>query len=80
MSHGNGSSAFIFQVTGFLKPVTGSADPGVQHSHSKMVGITHFMGQILIYKCPILVVSTFGENWHFLGENYSIKHNDKVLI
>ena len=29
MSHGNGSSAFVFQVTGFLKPVMGSADPGV---------------------------------------------------
>ena len=29
MSHGNGSSAFVFQVTGFLKPVTGSADKGL---------------------------------------------------
>ena len=38
MSHGNGYRAFVFQVTGFLKPVMGSADPGVQLSHSKMVG------------------------------------------
>ena len=29
MSNGNGSSTFVFQVTGFLKPVMGSADPGV---------------------------------------------------
>ena len=29
MSHRNGSSAFVFQVTGFLKPVTGSADKGL---------------------------------------------------
>ena len=29
MSHGNGSSAFIFQVTGILKPVTVSADKGL---------------------------------------------------
>ena len=29
MSHGNGSSAFIFQVTGILKPVTVSTDKGL---------------------------------------------------
>ena len=29
MSHGNGSSAFVFQVTGFLKPVTDSTDKGL---------------------------------------------------
>ena len=44
MSHGNGSSAFVFQVTGFLKPVTGSVDPGVQLSHSKMVGCHSLYG------------------------------------
>ena len=47
MSHGNGSSALVFQVTGFLKPVMGSADPGVRHSHSKMV------------ECHSLYVSNF---------------------
>ena len=44
MSHGNGSSSFVFQVTGFLKPVTGSADAGVQLSHSKMVGCHSLYG------------------------------------
>ena len=29
MSHRNDSSAFVFQVMGFLKPVTGSVDPAV---------------------------------------------------
>ena len=37
MSHGNGSSAFIFQVTGILKPVTDSTDKMQQLSHSHMV-------------------------------------------
>ena len=37
MSHGNGSSAFIFQVTGILKPVTDSTDKMLQLSHSHMV-------------------------------------------
>ena len=49
MSQGNGSSAFLFQVTGFLKPVMGSADPGIWLSHSKMVG------------CP----SLYGSNFDF---------------
>ena len=44
MSHRNGSSAFVFQVTGFLKPVTGSADPGIRLSHSKMVGCHSLYG------------------------------------
>ena len=44
ISHGNGSSAFIFQVIGFLKPVTGSADKGLQLSHSKMVGCHSLYG------------------------------------
>ena len=38
MSHGNGSSAFVFQVTGILKPVTISTDKGLRLSHSFMVG------------------------------------------
>jgi len=38
MAHGNGSSAFVFKVKGFLKPVMGSVDPGVRLSHSKMIG------------------------------------------
>ena len=37
MSHGNGSSAFVFQVTGILKPVTDSTDKMLQLSHSNMV-------------------------------------------
>merc|ERR1712105_455212 len=37
MSHGNGSSAFVFQVTGILKPVTDSTDKILQLSHSHMV-------------------------------------------
>ena len=32
------------QVTGFLKPVMGSADPGVQLSHSKMIGCHSLYG------------------------------------
>ena len=38
MSHGNGSSAFVFQVMGILKPVTVSTDKGLQLFHSRMVG------------------------------------------
>ena len=33
MSHGNGSSAFVFQVMGILKPVTVSTDKGLQLSY-----------------------------------------------
>ena len=44
MSHGNDSSALVFQVTGFLKPVTGSADPGVRLSHLKIVGCHSLYG------------------------------------
>ena len=29
MSHGNGSSTFVFQVMGFLKPVTSFVDKGL---------------------------------------------------
>ena len=39
MSHGNGSSAFVFQVTGILKPVTDSTDKMLQLSHSNMVSV-----------------------------------------
>ena len=38
MSHGNGSSTFVFQVTGILKPVTDSTDKMLQLSHSHMAG------------------------------------------
>merc|ERR1712105_70858 len=38
MSHRNGSSAFVFQVTEILKPFTVSTDKGLQLSHSPMVG------------------------------------------
>ena len=44
MSHGNGSSAFVFQVTGILKPVTVSTDKGLQLSHSPMVGCHSLFG------------------------------------
>ena len=33
MSHGYGSSAFVFQVMGFLKPVMDSMDKGLWLSH-----------------------------------------------
>ena len=44
MSHGNGSSAFFFQVMGILKPVTVSTDKGLQLSHSPMVGCHSLFG------------------------------------
>merc|ERR1712074_140344 len=44
MYHGNGSSAFIFQVKGILKPVTVSTDKGLQLSHSLMVGCNSLYG------------------------------------
>ena len=44
MSHGNGSSAFIFEVIGILKPVTVSTDKGLQLSHSPMVGCNSLYG------------------------------------
>merc|ERR1712226_1299245 len=44
MSHGNGSSAFVFQVTGILKPVTVSTDKMLQLSHSHMAGCNSLYG------------------------------------
>ena len=44
MSHGNGSSTFVFQVTGILKPVTVSTDKGLQLSHSHMGGCNSLYG------------------------------------
>merc|ERR1711867_278047 len=38
MSHGNGSSAFVFYVMGILKPVMVSTDKGLQLFYSQMVG------------------------------------------
>ena len=44
MSHGNGSSAFVFQVMGIIKPVTVSTDKGLQLFHSPMVGCHSLFG------------------------------------
>merc|ERR1711872_295364 len=44
MSHENGSSTFVFQVTGILKPVTVSTDKGLQFSHLPMVGCNSLYG------------------------------------
>ena len=44
ISHGNGSSAFVFQVTGILKPVTDSTDKILQLSHSHMAGCNSLYG------------------------------------
>ena len=58
MYHGNGASAFVFQVTGFLKPVIGSVDKGLRLSHSKMVG------------CH----SLYGSNFDFYMTNFGVWH------
>merc|ERR1711895_101554 len=44
MSQGNGSSTFVFQVMGILKPVMVSTDKGLQLSHSLMVGCNSLYG------------------------------------
>ena len=44
MSHGNGSSTFVFHVTGILKPVTDSTDKMLQLSHSHMAGCNSLYG------------------------------------
>ena len=49
--HGNGSSAFVFQVMGILKPVTVSTDKGLQLSHSPMVGCHSLYGSNFDSKC-----------------------------
>ena len=48
MSHGNGSSAFVFQVTGILKLVTVSTDKGVQLSHSHIVAFSLDISFVLL--------------------------------
>merc|ERR1712105_16768 len=58
MSHGNGSSAFVFQVMEILKPVTVSTDKGLQLSHSHMVG------------CNLL----YGSNFDFCMTNFDERH------
>ena len=58
MSHGNGSSTFVFQVTGILKPVTVFADKGLRLSHSQMVG------------CH----SLYGSNFDFCMTNLDSQH------
>ena len=51
MSHGNGSSTFVFQVMGILKPVTISTDQGLKLSHSPMVGCHSLYGSNFDSKC-----------------------------
>merc|ERR1712020_527113 len=51
MSHGNGSSNFIFQVMGILKPVTVSTDKGLQLSYEPMVGCHSLYGSNFYSKC-----------------------------
>merc|ERR1712105_438258 len=80
MSHGNGSSAFVFQVMGILKPVTVSTDKGLRLSHSHMVGCNSLYGSNFDFRMTIFSVGTLGENHHFSDVNYSIKQNSKVLI
>ena len=50
MSHGNGSSAFVFEVMGILKPVTVSTDKGLQFSHSPMVGCHSLFGSNFYFR------------------------------
>ena len=59
MSHGNGSSTFVFQVMGFLKPVTDSTDKGLRLSHLQMVG------------CH----SLYGSNFYFCMTNFCCRHS-----
>ena len=58
MSHGNGSSNFVFQVMGILKPVMDSMDKGLRISHSQMVG------------CH----SLYGSNCDFRMTNFDLWH------
>ena len=51
ISHGNGSSAFVFQVTGILKPVTVSTDKGL---HSPMVGCNSLCGSNFDFRMTYL--------------------------
>merc|ERR1712208_22047 len=64
MSHGNGSSTFVFQVTGILKPVTVSTDKGVQLSHSPMVGCN----------------SLYGSNFDFRMTYFDARHIRRKLL
>ena len=50
MPHGNFSTAFVSQHIGKWLIVHGSMDPGQQLLHTKLGGVTHFMGKILISK------------------------------
>ena len=54
MSHGNGSSTFVFQVMGILKPVTVSTDKGLQLSHSPMVGCNSLDGSNFDFRMTYL--------------------------
>ena len=44
MSHGNGSSAFVSQHRLNFLPVTGSMDPGLRLSNTKLVGCHSLYG------------------------------------
>ena len=52
--HGNGSSTFVFQVMGILKPVTVSTDTGLQLSHSPMVGCHSLYGSNFDFRMTYL--------------------------
>ena len=54
MSRGNGSSAFVFQVMGILKPVMVSTDKGLQLSHSPMVGCHSLYGSNFDFRMTYL--------------------------
>ena len=59
MSHGNGSSTFVFQVMGILKPVTVSTDKGLQLSHSPMVGCHSLYGSNFDFRMTYLAYFQF---------------------
>merc|ERR1711894_453827 len=63
MSHGNGSSAFVFQVTGILKPVTDSTDKMLQLSHSHMAGCNSLYGSNFDFRM------TYFDARHFRGSS-----------
>merc|ERR1712148_38233 len=80
MSHGNGSSAFVFQVTGILKPVTDSTDKILQLSHSHMAGCNSLYGLNFDFRM------TYFDAWHFRQKcqlplsNYNARTHDIVRV
>merc|ERR1712226_1085483 len=67
MSHGNGSSAFVFQVTEILKPVTVSTDKRVQLSHSPMVGCNSLYGSNFDFRMTYFDVRHFRQKLRHFG-------------